>query len=122
MTRTLSIRNQQDWQAAVRDSAAAVRTAVETGRYQGEVLNFEGPGDFFRHLTPGRWTIITTLQEASAMGVRELARAVGRDVRRVHDDVVALLKLGLLEKTERGALVCPFSDIHVDMHVGRQVA
>jgi predicted transcriptional regulator len=44
---------------------------------------------------------------------------VGRDVKRVHEDAVALVDLGLLERTPRGALFCPFDDIHVDMHMRR---
>jgi hypothetical protein len=30
-----------------------------------------------------------------------------------------LVELGLIERTERGGLVCPFDDIHVDMHLKR---
>jgi len=36
------------------------------------------------------------------LSVRELARTVGRDVKRVHEDVVILAGLGLLERTESG--------------------
>lgn len=39
----------------------------------------------------------------------------GRDVRHVQEDVTALADLGLLERTDRGGVVCPFADIHVDM-------
>ena len=46
--------------------------------------------------------------------MRELARLVERDVRRVHDDVVALTNLGLLERTEGGGVICPFATVHVD--------
>jgi hypothetical protein len=31
--------------------------------------------------------------------------------------VTALADLGLLERTDRGGVVCPFADIHVDMHL-----
>ena len=31
----------------------------------------------------------------------------GRDVRRVQEDVTALADLGLLERTDRGGVVCP---------------
>ena len=50
-------------------------------------------------------------------GVRELARRLGRDVRRVHADVCVLAELGLVERTASGGLLCPFADIHIDMHV-----
>lgn len=51
--------------------------------------------------------------------VRELARCVQRDVKRVHEDASELVKLGLIERTERGGLVCPYTDIHMDMHMRR---
>ncbi|WP_459873182.1 HVO_A0114 family putative DNA-binding protein [Endothiovibrio diazotrophicus] len=40
-----------------------------------------------------------------------------RDVRRVHDGVGVLLDLGLIEKDDQGKLLCPYADIHVDMHL-----
>ena len=53
-------------------------------------------------------------QGRGALPVRELARLVERDVRRVHADVVALTNLGLLERTEGGGVICPFATVHVD--------
>jgi predicted transcriptional regulator len=49
--------------------------------------------------------------------VRELARTVGRDVKRVHEDVVTLADLGLLERTESGGVVCPYATLHIDMYL-----
>lgn len=46
-----------------------------------------------------------------------MARRVGRDVKRVHEDAGVLVELGLIERDARDACVCPFSDIHVDMHL-----
>ncbi len=51
------------------------------------------------------------------MSVRELARRVARDPKRVLDDVRVLIDLGLVEKTPDEKIVCPFADIHVDMHL-----
>ena len=51
------------------------------------------------------------------MSIRELARRAGRDVRRVHDDVLVLAELGLVERTAKGGVRCPFADIHLDMHL-----
>ena len=50
---------------------------------------------------------------------QELARRLGRDVKRVHEDAATLVELGLIERTASGGLVCPYSDIHVDMHLRR---
>jgi predicted transcriptional regulator len=40
---------------------------------------------------------------------------VGRDVKRVHEDIVVLAELGLLERTETGGVVCPYTSMHIDM-------
>jgi predicted transcriptional regulator len=96
--------------------------AMARGRYQGEQLNFEAPADFFGQLSELRWEIVRALQGQGAVGIRELARRVARDVRRVHDDVSALTELGLLERTAKGQVRCPFDDIHVDMHLRASAA
>ena len=51
------------------------------------------------------------------MSVRELARVVDRDVKRVHDDIVILAELGLLERTDGGGVNCPYSSMHIDMYL-----
>ena len=51
------------------------------------------------------------------MSVRELARRVARDVRRVHDDVEVLAELGLIERTDSGGVVCPFESAHIQMRL-----
>lgn len=112
--RRLTITLDPVWQAALR-RAGRVATAAT---YQGETLNFETPAAFFGRLTERRWAIVHVLQQdGGIVGVRELARRLGRDVRRVHEDAAELVTLGLIERTATGALHCPFSDIHVDMHM-----
>jgi predicted transcriptional regulator len=49
--------------------------------------------------------------------VRELARTVGCDVKRVHEDVVILTELGLPERTDGGGLACPYSSMHIGMYL-----
>ena len=58
---------------------------------------------------------------AGEVSVRDLARRAERDVRRVYEDVTTLANLGLVERTERGGVVFPFADIHVDMHLREAV-
>lgn len=113
MSRTLTIKIEPDWKASVRRDAER----AFAGEFVGEILSFVSPELFLGKLTPNRWVLVGSLQGAGGMGVREIAREVGRDVRRVHDDIQVLLELGLLEKTERGQVICPFDDIHLDMHV-----
>ena len=108
--RTLTITQTPDWRAGLR---AAGKAALR-GRYAGEVLNFESPSQFFGQLTEKRWELVRAAQGRGALPVRELARLVERVVRRVHDDVVVLADLGLLERTEGGGVICPFATVHVD--------
>jgi predicted transcriptional regulator len=110
---TLIVTVQPDWRAALR----AAGRAAEERQYQGERWNFETPEALFCHLTVRRWALVHLLLGAGEVSVRELARRAGRDVRRVHEDVTALADLGLLERTDRGGVVCPFADIHGDMHL-----
>jgi len=122
MERKLTITTNKDWKAALRGAGKAADAAMKRGSYQGETLNFETPGAFFSHLTANRWAMLDELQKTGpAVSVRDLARRLGRDVRRVHDDVVGLTALGLVERADDSVL-CPYSDIHVDMHVSRLAA
>ena len=108
--RTLTITQMTDWRAGLR----AAGKAASRGRYAGEVLNFESPAQFVGQLTEKRWELVRAAQGRGALPVRELARLVARDVRRVHDDVVVLADLSLLERVERGGVICPFATVHVD--------
>lgn len=112
--RCLTITLGPDWRSALRKAG---RTATAT-TYQGETLNFETPRALFGHLTERRWAIVQALQQdGGTVGLRERARRLGRDVKRVHEDASALVALGLIERNEAGALRCPFVDIHVDVHM-----
>jgi predicted transcriptional regulator len=111
--RYLTITLQPDWKGALR----AMAQAAKADEYQGEVLNFESPGHFFGQLSEKRWEIVRAAQGKGELSVRELARAVGRDVKRVHDDVVILAELGMLERTESGGVICPYSSVHIDMYL-----
>lgn len=111
--RYLTITLQPDWKGALR----AMAQAAKADEYQGEVLNFESPGHFFGQLSEKRWEIVRAAQGKGELSVRELARAVGRDVKRVHEDIVILADLGLLERTEGGGVVCPYSSMHIDMYL-----
>lgn len=111
--RSMTITLQPDWKAALR----AVGQTAQAATYQGEVLNFESPAQFFGQLTEKRWQIVHTAQAQGELSVRELARMVGRDVKRVHEDVVTLADLGLLERTPSGGVLCPYATLHIDMYL-----
>jgi predicted transcriptional regulator len=115
----LTISLNSDWKSALR----AAGTIAKESSYQGESLNSESASAFLGKLTERRWDIIHALQsDGGDVGVRELARRLGRDPSRIHQDASILLELGLLEKSDTGSLRCPFEDIHVDMHLGARVA
>ena len=117
MKRTLTITINQDWRAFLTSASKRAVAGAQSGGYQGERLNFESAAAFFGQLTELRWNMVREMLGAGRVGVRELARRLGRDVRRVHQDARALVDLGLLEQDEDGGLICPFADIHIDMHL-----
>src|SRR4029453_19505170 len=104
---------QPDWKAALRE--AGRRASVRS--YRGEVLNFESPGAFFGRMTERRWALVRALQGQGEISLRELARRVERDVKRVHEDVQELLELGLVERGEGGGVLCPFATVPIDMEL-----
>ena len=114
--RTLTITLNPDWRTALRMAG----TLAKADTYQGERLNFESVGALFGRLTERRWILVRMLMGAGELSVRELARRIGRDVKRVHEDVTALTQLGLVERTERGGVLCPYVSIHIDLQLSAE--
>ncbi len=67
-----------------------------TGQAEGEFITFETADLMLQTLTRKRWELINVLVCQGAMGVRELARAVKRDPKNVHTDIMALKEIGLV--------------------------
>ena len=65
-------------------------------------LGFATWEDMVRVLSPKRLQLLRHLHRNPAPNVRRLAAALGRDYRRVHDDVAALQEAGLLERDLEG--------------------
>jgi predicted transcriptional regulator len=101
----------------VADRKAVSRRAMEAfkGRAQGARISFATPELLFRVLTTKRWEIVRAMTGAGPLSIRETARRVERDVKAVHGDVQALLKAGILRKTDDGLVVFPFDAIRVDV-------
>jgi len=55
-----------------------------------------------RTLSPKRLELLRHIHQCPARNVRTLAQALGRDYRRVHEDVEALGAAGLLERDKDG--------------------
>ena len=51
---------------------------------------------------------------AGGLSIRELARRIGRDFKGVHSDVRVLLKAGVIDRQNDGAIIFPYDEIHVD--------
>lgn len=114
----LTIRIQRQPDAALAAMGQRFAAAWKTGRSAEAMLAFESPAALFRVLTPKRWELIERLQTLGPSSVRGLARALDRDVKRVHDDVTTLLEYGLVTRTDDGKCRVPYSVIHTefDLH------
>ena len=84
------------------------------GESQGAYISFETPALLFKIISGKRWELIQNMTGAGPLSIREAARRLGRDVKAVHGDVHALLKAGILIKTESGQVEFPFDAIHVN--------
>lgn len=84
------------------------------GEAQGAFISFETPALLFKVLSAKRWDLLKMMTGAGRLTIREAARRLGRDVKAVHGDVHALLKVGILQKTANGCILFPFDAIHVD--------
>ncbi len=65
-------------------------------------VGFETWETMVRVLTPKRLELLRHLHQSPAKNIRTLAQAVGRDYRRVHEDVEALAAAGLIDRVKDG--------------------
>ena len=94
--------------------AEAART-MRAGKAEREAhISFASPELLWQVLTAKRWELLKALCGAGPVSIREAARRVERDVKAVHGDVTALLKAGILQKTEKGQIVFPYDSVRVN--------
>ena len=109
------LRIRHDTGAVLTEMGRRFTTAWKSGRSSSaHVFSFESPAALFRVLSPKRWELIERLQALGPVSVRGLARALQRDVKRVHEDVSVLIEVGLIEKTPGGKVHVPYSVIEAD--------
>lgn len=88
------------------DTKKRVRDAVaraERGEPVGEThITFETWEALAAVMTPRRFALIRHLHRTREASVAALARSLGRDYKRVHEDVEALVAAGLVERSEAG--------------------
>lgn len=90
----------------------------KTGKAQKSArISFATPELLWKVLTARRWELLRALCGAGPVSIREAARRVGRDVKGVHGDVVALLGAGFLERVESGEIEFPYEAIKVEFLV-----
>lgn len=97
------------------DSMADFVQGWKTGKGQKTArISFATPELLWEVLTAKRWELLKALCGAGPMSIREAARRVGRDVKAVHGDVTALLKVGILERVESGEVEFPYEAVKVE--------
>jgi predicted transcriptional regulator len=72
---------------------------------------------FLRVLTPNRWALLRALRASGASSIRALSKALDRDYRGVHADVMALIDAGLIERNDSGEISVPWSRVTAEMAV-----
>ena len=106
------IRIASDDDTLLQQSVSRFRKAWTTGKAQPAVFTFTSPAQLFQIISPKRWELIERLQHLGPSTIRGLARALERDVKRVHEDVTMLIDWGLLARNEDGRVRVPYRVIH----------
>ncbi len=89
--------------------------AWRTGKAEKSArISFASPELLWGVLTAKRLELLKALCGAGPVSIRETARRAGRDVKAVHGDVTALLKAGVLDRTDDGRIVFPYEAVKVE--------
>ena len=98
--------------------AEAWRRAERGETVQERHLSFDSFETLARTLTPRRLDLLRHIHRTPAASIAALARAVGRDYKRVHEDVEALAGAGLVEREADGTgLSAPYDAIRTTIAV-----
>jgi predicted transcriptional regulator len=101
---------------------AAIRRA-EGGDLSSEShLTFESWEGLSKILTGKRLELLRHLHARPAASIAELGRALGRDYKRVHEDVEILTTSGLIVRTETGGLRVAFDEIKTAIDLRQSAA
>jgi predicted transcriptional regulator len=102
MTRKLDAQVEQTAEAMAARFVDAWRRAERGEAMDERHVSFESWEGLSRVLTTKRLELLRHLRRHTAASVAALARAIGRDHKRVHEDVEALGESGLLTRDEAG--------------------
>ena len=114
---TLTIKVMRDDKASTAEMMEGALRAARTGIYEGSFVTFSSHAQLFEIFTAKRMALIEKLQQAGPLTLRGLARAVGRDVKRVHEDVAVLIDWFAVERDEQNKLVVPYDHIRFDIDI-----
>lgn len=95
------------------DEAKERLAAAFRGEPQGQRISFASIDLLWKTISPKRWDIIQAMTGQGPLAIREVARRLGRDVKAVHGDVLALIDAGIVDRAENG-VVFPYDAVHVD--------
>lgn len=107
----ISVISPKDEQQALLEWAARVDAGAEMPETKSQ-LSFSSYGQLHAILTGKRMSLLEYVAQHEGLGIRQLARQLGRDYRNVYDDVRMLAELGLIEKRGSG-LFAPYDDISI---------
>lgn len=112
----IRIRRDEDELAAIAAMGRRFSEAWKSGKAQDPVavLSFSSPAQLFSVITPKRWELIEQLQKSGPSSQRGLARALERDIKRVHEDIAALMDWGIIETDASGRVFVPYDEIEAD--------
>jgi predicted transcriptional regulator len=112
----IQIRNNSDVKAVLDGMGKKFIKTWNSGKAADPVatFTFSSPSQLFSVISPKRWELIEHLQKIGPSSMRGLARSLERDIKRVHDDVTALMEWGIIERTDEGKVCVPYDVIHAD--------
>ncbi|HUZ12373.1 MAG TPA: winged helix-turn-helix transcriptional regulator [Caulobacteraceae bacterium] len=103
---------------ASREDVTHRALAAFDGREQGAHVSFDSAELLWQTPTRKRWELLRAMTGQGTMSMREAARRVGRDIKAVHADVQALVKAGVIDRTDAG-IVFAYDAVHVDFTLTR---
>jgi predicted transcriptional regulator len=116
MTKNLEIHVDESTEAMARRFIDAWHRAECGEALDEHHLSFESWAGLTRVLTPRRLELLRHLRRHPAVSIAALARALGRDYKRVHADVEALAAASLIDRTPAG-LRADYSEIRTRIAV-----
>ena len=108
------IRIVNDNDAVLNEAAERFKKNLEIRQKSTSGFHLQLPCSIVFGISPKRWQLIEHLQHLGPSTIRGLARSLDRDVKRVHDDVTAMIDWGLVERNDDGMVHVPYSVIHTE--------